>query len=148
MVYLGADHNGFALKEKIKIWLRDWGYEFRDLGAAEFDQGDDFPDFGVPVAREVARRKGSFGILVCRSGCGMDIVANKVKGVRCILAVNSDQVFHSRKEDQVNVLSLPADFISEKEAKKAVRFFLETEPALDPRYLRRIEKINQLEKES
>jgi len=147
MIYLGADHRGFALKEKIKTWLKDWGFKFQDMGAKTYKKKDDFADYALLVAEKVAKRDNSLGILVCSTGVGMDIAANKVNGIRSVLAISPEQVYQSKNDDHVNILSLAADFLSETKVKKIVRFFLETEPSNEPRFLRRIEKIRQIEKE-
>ncbi|HUW22300.1 MAG TPA: RpiB/LacA/LacB family sugar-phosphate isomerase [Candidatus Bathyarchaeia archaeon] len=146
MIYLGADHQGFALKEKIKKWLDDWDFKYQDLGASKFDPKDDFPDYGFMVAKEVIKRKDSWGILICGSGAGMDIVANKVKGIRSLLAISAKQVYQAKKDNHTNILCLAANFVSLKETKKIIRFFLETEFAQENKYLRRVEKISQVEK--
>lgn len=147
MIFLGADHGGFELKEKIKGWLHEWGEEFEDLGAHEFEPEDDYPDFGLAVGQAVVKKPTSFGILICRNGVGMDLAANKVAGVRCALGFDAIQINHARNDDHVNVLSLPAEFLSEEEAKKIVRFFLESKPSNELRFLRRLEKVAQIEKE-
>jgi ribose 5-phosphate isomerase B len=147
MIYLGSDHRGFSLKEKIKIWLEDWGFKFQDMGAETYKKRDDFIDYALLVAEKVAKRDDSLGILVCRTGVGMDIAANKVNGVRSVLAISPEQVYQSKNDDHVNVLSLAVGYLSEPKLKKIVRFFLETEPSNEPRFLRRIEKIRQIEKE-
>jgi len=146
MIYLGADHRGFELKEKIKTWLGEWGYEFQDLGALKYQPEDDFVDYAALVAREVVKKKGSLGILVCGTGAGMDIASNKIDGVRSILALSAEHARRSKIADFGNVLSLAVDYFSEPEVRKMVRFFLETDYSSEPRYLRRVEKIRQLEK--
>ena len=146
MIYLGADHRGFALKEKVKTWLDKWNYKYQDLGAFKLDPHDDFPDFAIPVARAVVKGKESRGILICAGGAGMDIVANKIRGIRSVLAVTPKQVYYSRRDDHVNVLTLAADYLPVKEVKKSIRFFLETDESHEPRFLRRLAKISRLEK--
>lgn len=147
MIYLGADHGGFALKEKLKSWLREWGQEFEDLGATQLEPEDDYPDFALAVGRSVAKKPTSFGILICRNGVGMDLAANKVAGVRSVLGFDPIQVRFARHDDHANVLSLPAEYLTEAEAKKITRFFLESEPSQEPRFLRRLEKVVQIEEE-
>ena len=108
MIYLGTDHRGFKLKEKIKEWLSEWGHEFEDLGNTVYDKGDDYPDFASAVARKVTENpRENRGILLCGSGVGMDIAANKFKGVRSALVWSDDEelVKHSRLDDGTNVLS-------------------------------------------
>ena len=152
MIFIGADHRGFELKGKIAKWLagraclpagRD--YEFEDVGAFEYDHEDDYADYAILVAERVAERNKR-GVVICGSGVGVDIAANKVKGVRCGLGWEEDQVHAARKEDNINVLALAADNIDEKKAMKLVETFLETEFVETDRYLRRVEKIARWER--
>jgi len=143
MVYLGADHRGFELKEKIKGWLRNWGYQFEDLGNNRLDLEDDFPDFALKVAEKL-KKKGDFGIMACGSGVGMDIVANRFPGVLCGLGCSQQQIRIAKRDDNINCLSLPADFLSEEEAKGIINIFLETQFSGGEKYLRRLEKIEKI----
>ncbi|GMR19398.1 MAG: ribose 5-phosphate isomerase B [Patescibacteria group bacterium] len=144
MIYLGADHRGFELKEKIKSWLADWGYQFEDLGNAVFDKTDDYPDFASAVARKVSENpEENRGILLCGSGVGVDITANKFKGVRSALVWSDDEelVKQSRSHDNSNVLSLPADHLMDKQTQKIVKLWLETPFSEEERHVRRLKKI-------
>ena len=145
MIFIGADHRGFELKAKINKWLAGRGYEFEDVGAFEYDHEDDYADYAILVAERVAERNKR-GVVICGSGVGVDIAANKVKGVRCGLGWEEDQVHAARKEDNINVLALAADNIDEKKAMKLVETFLETEFVETDRYLRRVEKIARWER--
>ena len=148
MIYLGTDHRGFALKEKIKTWLTDWGYQFEDLGNAVLDPEDDYPDFAAQVARRVAENPAeNQGIVLCGSGIGVDVVANKFKGVRSALLWSDDANLAqmAREHDDTNVLSLPADYLSEEAAQRIVRTWIETPPGTHPRFIRRLEKIKAIE---
>ena len=158
MIYLGADHRGFELKEKIKSWLSDWGYEFQDMGAFEYNKDDDYPDFATAVATAVAlslpavsqpnpsKGESVKGILVCGSGIGVAIVANKVKGVRAGTAASAEQVRASVNDEDLNILSLSANYTSEEQAKEITKTFLETQFSGAERHVRRINKIKELEK--
>lgn len=143
MIYIGADHRGYNLKEKIKTWLKDWGYEFEDLGNTKFDPEDDYPDYALAVARVIVNNieQGAKGIIICGSGVGVDIVANKVKGIRCGLGFTEEQVKMARKNDDINCLALAADFIDEEKAKNLIKIFLETPFSGEEKHKRRIEKI-------
>lgn len=145
MIFIGADHRGFELKAKINKWLFGRGYEFEDVGAFEYDHEDDYADYAILVAQKVAE-KNKRGVVICGSGVGVDIAANKVKGVRCGLGWEEDQVHAARKEDNINALALAADNVDEKKAMKLVETFLETEFVETDRYLRRVEKIARWER--
>ena len=144
-IYLGADHRGFALKEKIKDWLGPWGYEFSDLGAYELDPKDDYPLYAEKVGVMVSKEKGSKGILLCGSGVGVDVVANKLDGVRASLGKSPQQVKAGRNDDDMNVLVIAADFTKDSEAKEMIRVFLSTAFAGKSRFKRRLAEITRLE---
>ena len=148
LIYIGADHRGFNLKETLKKFLKDQGYEVVDVGNDHYDENDDYPDFAKLAARAINQDPiNRRGILICGSGVGMDIVANRFKGVRSALAINSDQVYLARNDDDVNVLSLPADFLNEDDAKKILGTFLQTPFSGKENFQRRLGKIRQLEME-
>jgi ribose 5-phosphate isomerase B len=148
MVYIGADHRGYKLKEKIKSWFGEWRETHKDLGPDKFDPEDDYPDFGIAVGEAVAKDKGSLGIVVCGSGIGISVAANKVKGVRAAVVFNEDGAFHARDSDDLNVLSLPVDYLSESQAKKVIEVFLKTKFSGEKRHKRRIGKIKEYENKS
>ena len=140
-IYIGADHRGFILKDKLKEWLEEQGYEVVDVGAYEFNEKDDYPDFATKVAKEMIGDGGSRGVLLCGSGHGVDIAANRFKEIRSILGFNLEVVKQGRLHEDANVLSLPADWIDEELAKEMVMVFLETEFSGEVRHKRRIEKL-------
>ena len=152
IIFLAADHRGFALKEKIKQMLIDGAYDVRDLGAAKYDQNDDYPDFARMVAEQVTLAEndsttdGARGIVICGSGVGADIAANKFAGIRSALAISPDHIYTARHDDDVNVLALAADFIDEAAAQQIVKTFITTPFAGEERYVRRIDKIAKSEK--
>jgi ribose 5-phosphate isomerase B len=144
-IYLGADHAGFTRKEAIKKTLDNNGYDVIDLGNDHFDQEDDYPDFALAVAQKIAGEPGNFGILVCSSGQGMCIAANKITGIRAALGYNIESATSSRRDDDTNILCLPGSALSDKEINDIVMSWLKTEFASDERFVRRIKKIeNQL----
>lgn len=146
LIYIGADHRGFKLKESLKNYLKESGYEAVDVGNADYDQADDYPDFAALVGRKISLDPdNSKGILICGSGVGVDIAANKFKNVRSALAINSDQAMASRNDDNANVLSLGADYINEESAKKIVSIWLQTSFSGEERHNRRLEKVKKLE---
>src|SRR3989344_6819277 len=127
MIYIGSDHRGYKLKETFKSYLQELGLVLEDLGAKELVPNDDYPDYALMVAQKVAENPDeNRGILICGSGVGVDIVANKIKGVRSALCFDIKQAQASRNDDNTNVLSLSADFISEDLAKAIVKTWLET----------------------
>jgi RpiB/LacA/LacB family sugar-phosphate isomerase len=143
-IYIGADHGGFALKEKIKKALMGAGQTVMDCGNAKLDPIDDFPIFAKAVAEKVAANPSEDrGIVICRSGFGVDIVANRVLGVRSALAASEKQIKDGRGDDDVNVLALPADFMDEATALAIVQTFLTTPFDGDERFVRRIKEIDQ-----
>lgn len=146
MIFVGADHRGFALKAILSTWLTGRSFDFADLGAYEFTPQDDYVDYAVAVAQKVvAHPKDARGIIICASGVGADIAANKVKGARCALGFALEQIASARRDDNVNVLALPADFVDGRQAVLFVERFLLTSFTQYDRYLRRIEKIARYE---
>jgi ribose 5-phosphate isomerase B len=146
IIYIGADHRGFSLKEQIKKSLSGEAYTVIDVGAAQVMPDDDFPDYAAKVAEGVAKNPGvDRGIVICGSGFGVDIAANKFRGIRSGLAATSDQIYQGRHDDDVNVLALAASFVDEVMAQKIVKTFLATPFAKEERYTRRLEKISKLE---
>lgn len=142
MIYLGADHRGFELKEKMKRWLKSKGWEFIDLGNDKLDAEDDFPDFAVKVAKKI--KKGDFGILFCGSGVGMDLVANRFPNVRCGLGFTPQQIRIAKRDDNINCLSVAADFTTEEEARPMIEMLVETNFSGSDKYLRRLSKIEKI----
>jgi ribose 5-phosphate isomerase B len=146
LVHLGADHGGFALKEALKALLESRGYEVMDQGNTVLEPGDDFPVFAAKVGKAVALNPDtSRGILICRSGTGMDVAANKFPGVRSALAISTDQVFQSRNDDDANVIAIASDYTDEDTAKKMVSLFLETPFDAAERRVRRLQQITDIE---
>lgn len=146
MVYLASDHGGFNLKEQIKIWLLEKSIAFEDLGAYKLDVNDDYPDFIIPVSYKVAQDPANLGIIIGRSGNGEAICANKIKGIRAAVCLNEEMAKKARQHNNANILSIGADYISETEAKKMVKSFIETGFSNEERHVRRINKIQNLEK--
>lgn len=142
-VVLGADHGGFKLKEEIKRWLAE-KYEVGDVGASGLDPEDDFVEYAVLVAEEVAEDGEARGILFCRNGYGMMIAANRFPGVRCGEAFDLEAVRRGRTDDDINCLSVPADYIKDGEVKKMIETFLTTEFSGEEKYKRRLGKLESL----
>lgn len=151
-IYIGTDHAGLAQKEKIITFLREGGYEVEDKGASEYDEGDDFPDFVIPVAREVSRNpQGARGIILGGSGQGEAMTANRFPHVRAALYYgpafsltnNVSNLALSREHNDSNVLSIGSRFVSDDEAVEAVREWLDTPFPGSERHKRRINKIER-----
>lgn len=147
-IVIGADHAGFELKEHIKNQLTKRGFEVVDKGAHSYEETDDYPDFIIPVAKEVAKNKGCRGIVLGGSGQGEAIAANRIKGIRAALyyGSNIDIVELSRTHNDSNILSLGARFLSKEEAVKAIDLWLATKFNSEERHLLRIKKIDTLTK--
>lgn len=144
-VYLGADHRGFRLKEKIKEWLNDWEYKFKDLGAHELNPKDDYTLYAEKVGSIVGKEKGARGVLLCGSGVGVDVAANKFDGVRASIGKTPEQIKAGRSDDNMNILVIAADYTKEDEAKKMVKTFLETKFEGKARQKRRLSDIEKIE---
>lgn len=144
MIYLGADHRGFELKETIKKRLQDEGYEVTDLGNDHLDLGDDYVDFAVRVAEAVAALPENKGIILCGSGAGVDMTANKVEGIRSALVFDLPRAKQAREDEDANVLSLPADVLDPELAWDIVKTFLETPFSEEERHKRRLEKMEEI----
>jgi ribose 5-phosphate isomerase B len=143
-IALGADHAGFEEKEKIKRTLDEIGVEYVDMGTNSCDSVD-YPDYAKKVAEAVSKGEFEQGLLVCGSGTGMAIAANKVKGVRAAVAWNEDIARLAREHNDANVLSLPARFMSDEEAGKVLKAWFGAHFE-GGRHERRVEKITELEK--
>lgn len=141
--YLGADHRGFRLKEEIKRWLKEWEVEYRDF-SEEFKQDDDYSQVAIKTAEAVAQDKTK-GILICGSGVGVCMAANKVRGIRAGIGISERQVRKAREDDDVNVLCLAADYSEEEEVKKMVKSFLNTLFSSEERHIRRLKIIKEYE---
>ncbi len=147
-VYLGADHGGLALNNQVAKWLADWGYNYQDLGPSQYDENDDYPEVAFRVATQVAQDPGARSILVCRSGGGMAIAANKVKGARAVAVGSSNEAQHAVSHNNANVISLAGDWLTEKQAQEIVKTYLDTKFSQEERHARRLKKIADYESTS
>lgn len=143
-VFIGSDHRGFSLKEELVKWLGEKDILIEDVGPFSYDGEDDYVDFAEKVGRNVSQEKNSLGIVICGSGTGVDIAANKLNGIRAGLGFSMEQIKMARKDDDINVLALAADFLSIEEAKKIIDVFLSTPFSGEERHKRRIDKIAKL----
>jgi ribose 5-phosphate isomerase B len=145
MLYIGSDHRGYELKEKLKKRLSQDGVEISDVGNDHLDPQDDYVDFAHKVGDSVVANMDDRGVVLCGSGVGVDMVANKIDGVRCALVYDTARAVQSRQHEDVNVLALPADSLSEEQAYDMVKAFLETPFSGEPRHLRRLHKLEEIE---
>lgn len=130
------------MKEDLKKFLARKKFEFTDLGPEKMDENDDYPIFAKKVANAVAKDlKNNKGILICRSGQGVSIVANKVKGIRAALAWNEMVAKHAKRDDDANILCLPSDYISTEVAEDSTLDWLKTEFSGEEKYSRRLKEI-------
>ena len=145
-IYIGADHNGFSLKGALTAWLDQSGYEVVDEGDDQLNPGDDFPQYASRVVTALLSDEDtdSRGILICGSGQGMCIAANRFKGVRASLCWDTKEAEMSRNDDDANILCLPARIISEGKAENILRVWLATPFAGATRFKRRIRELDNL----
>jgi ribose 5-phosphate isomerase B len=139
IIPIGADHAGFELKEKLVAYLKSRNYEVLDKGTYSADRAD-YPDYGHAVANAIINKEAEMGILMCGSGNGINISANKHKGIRSALCWNSEIAKLARQHNDANILVLPARFITEEEARRCIDVFL-TEKFEGGRHQARIDKI-------
>ena len=144
-IAIAADHAGVELKRSLRERLEADGHQVTDYGP-QTSESVDYPDYAAPVARAVASGQVDRGVLICGSGVGMSIAANKIRGVRAALGVNPEEVALTRQHNDANVLTLGARFLDAASAQQLVRVFLET-PFEGGRHMRRVEKMAALEKE-
>ncbi len=146
MIALGSDHGGFELKEEIKKYLDEIGVQYKDVGTYS-SQRTDYPIYAKAVAESIVKKECDKGILICRSGNGMVIVANKFKGIRAGLVVNEEAAKLAKSDDNVNVIAIPGDVVSKEECIKIIRMWIATE-FKGGKYQERIKMIDEIEKEN
>ena len=140
-IAIGADHGGFSLKEELTQAIRAAGHDVRDLGACEYNADDDYPDFALGVARAVVAGEAERGIVICGSGVGASVAANKVRGARAALCHDSYSARQGVEHDDLNVLCLGARVIGVEAAREIVRAYLGAEFTQEERHQRRLSKI-------
>ncbi len=145
-VAVGADHAGFDLKQRLASWIESWGHQVVDVGAHEFDGADDYPDFASAVARAVRSGEVERGLLVCGSGVGSCITANKIPGVRACLCHDTYSARQGVEHDDMNVICLGGRIIGEELAKEVLRAFLDATFLPEPRFQRRLDKLLEVER--
>jgi ribose 5-phosphate isomerase B len=143
--YLAADHRGWELKNKLKDWLAAEGHQVTDLGAAEYIENDDYPDYAAALAKAVIGEPEARGIAVCGSGVGVAVAANKIPGIRAALIHDPQIAVAARQDDDINVLALGADFLTLDAVQEVIQAWLTTPFSGEERHRRRIDKIKRLE---
>lgn len=145
MIFLGSDHAGYELKEKVKQWLIERGESVTDIGT-DSPESVDYPQFAKLVGSAVKDRRGK-GILFCRSGQGMAIAANKINGIRAAVAWIPEIAKEARTDSDSNVLVLPAGYLTFDQTQEIILAWLNTPFSSTERYLRRINQLSELEKQ-
>ena len=146
MIAIGSDHGGYNLKEEIKRYLEEKEIEYKDLGCIS-EESIDYPNIAEEVAKEVQSKRCDKGILICRSGIGMSICANKFKGIRCALCDNEQIAKFSRMHNNSNMLALGADYITTSEAIRIIRMWIATDFE-GGRHEERLKLIEKIENEN
>jgi len=153
-IYIGTDHAGFELKEALLPSVSSLGHEVVDMGAKTFVEGDDYPDYVIPVAEAVSKDQNVRGIIIGGSGQGEAICANRFSGVRAVVfngqyrptdgRLVPYEIMITRQHNDANILSLGARFLTMEEAKESVKIWLETPFSGDERHVRRLKKIEDI----
>ena len=146
MIAIACDHGGYKLKEEIKKYLDEIAVEYKDFGTYS-EERTDYPIYAKAVAEAIVKKECDKGILICKSGCGMAIVANKFKGIRAGLIINEDEARFAKADDDINVVTISGNNTSVQEAIKIIRMWLATE-FKGGRYGERIDMINKIENEN
>ena len=142
-IAIASDHGGFDLKEQVKVWLQEMGHEVEDFGCHS-KESCDYPDFGAAAARAVASGQCERGIVICTTGIGISITANKVKGIRCALCSEPWSAEMTRRHNDANMLAMGAGAVGPLLARRIVETFLTTEFE-GGRHQRRVDKITAVE---
>ena len=144
-IAIGADHGGYELKAQITRLLQGLGHEVSDVGAHSLDPADDYPDFAKAVAEHVTSQQAARGIMVCGSGVGASVAANKVRGVRASVCHDTYSAHQGVEHDDMNVLCLGARIIGQELAAEVVSAFVSAEFSGEERHLRRLNKVLAME---
>ena len=144
-IYIGSDHGGFQQKSHLLTALANEGFTLTDCGTYS-KESTDYPDFAVAVGQAVRQHIKSMGILLCRSGEGMEMAANKIPGIRAALVWQPEVAAETRRDNNANVLVLPSDFITNEQAVEIAKRFIHTPFSKEERHMRRIEKMENLER--
>ncbi len=146
MIAIGADHGGYKIKEEVKKYFDEVGIEYIDLGT-ESEERTDYPIYAKIVAEEILAKKADKGILLCRSGHGMAMVANKFKGIRAANISSEEDAKFAKSDDDINVITLGGDYLTTNKVIAIIRVWLGTE-FKGGRYQERLDMIEEIEKEN
>lgn len=146
MIAIGSDHGGYKLKEEIKKYFEEQEIEYKDLGT-DSEERTDFPIYAEKVAKSIQNKECDKGILICRTGFGMAIAANKFKGIRCAACYDDATVKQAKEHSNINILAIPADYANISLAVKMIRIWLGSE-FLEGRYSDRLQMIENIEDEN
>ena len=144
-IIIGADHGGFELKEKICGWLQKEGHFVTDIGAKNFDPADDYPDFAAKVSEILLTMPDSKGIVICGSGVGASIAANKINGIRAAVCHDTYSASQGVEHDDMNILCIGARVIGVELAMEIIKSFVRSSFSKEDRHVRRLKKILNLE---
>ncbi len=146
MIALGSDHGGYKLKEEVKKYLDEIGIKYKDFGPFN-DERTDYPIYAEKVSKSVQSKECTSGILICKTGFGMTIVANKFKGIRCAPCYDEETAKQAKEHSNLNILALPASYVSVSKAIAIIRTWIASE-FLGGRYSERLQMIENIEKEN
>lgn len=146
-VAVGTDHGGFSIKHAVIDELKKIGHTVIDCGAMAYDAGDDYPDYARAVGETIQRGVAERGIVICGSGVGVTIVANKMRGIRACLCHDAYSARQGVEHDNMNVLALGGRIIGEELARELVRAFMNAQFDASERFVRRVDKITEIENE-
>ena len=146
-IVVGADHGGFHLKEELVGWLREEGHNVQDVGAHEYDQDDDYPDFAIGAVNQIIDGSATRGIVICGSGVGASITANKIDGIRASVCHDSYSAAQGVEHADMNVLCIGARVIGYELARMIVESFINSTYSGGERHQRRLDKLLDLEKQ-
>ena len=144
MIAIGSDHGGYQLKEKIKRYLEEKEIKYKDYGTNS-EERTDYPIYAKKVAEAIQQKEAEKGILICRSGFGMTVAANKFKGIRAAAIYNEESAKFAKADDDINVITLGADYLTENEAICIIRNWLAAE-FKGGKYQERLKMIEEIEK--
>jgi ribose 5-phosphate isomerase B len=145
IIYIGSDHRGFELKQKIIDFLNAQNIQVIDCGNTIYDVNDDYPDYAAEVARKVVQDEDSLGIVICGTGVGVSIAANKISGARAALLDKIETTAIARAHNHINILALSSALMTDEVVLDIVSTFIQTEPSYQDKHMRRVAKIAELE---